>query len=195
MSRSLTTYRDRFGHASKMRTFLRPVICAGFLLVAPLALADALSDAARAVQNGEHRQAIQLLTPIANDGNALAQHRLGLLHYHGQGTPEDERLAVTWWKKAAGQGNAEAMFLLGNAYLLGTQAPKLVSDPDREAAKWYFQAASSGHAEAQYMLAHLFLAGKGVVESRAEASNWFRKAAAQGHDEAGRALGSVNAGR
>ena len=84
------------------------------------------------------------------------------------------------------------MFELGNAYLLGHEAPKLVPEPDREVALWYFRAASAGHAEAQYQLGLLFLAGKGVVSSRKEAVKWFRKAAAQGHTEAKRAIERVN---
>lgn len=117
------------------------------------------------------------------------------MHYHGQGVPEDEKQAVYWLRKAAEQGHVEAMFELGNAYLLGREAAKLVPDPDREAARWYFKAASAGHAEAQYHLGLLFLAGKGVVYSRKEAMNWFRKAAAQGHAEAKRAADRVGSGK
>lgn len=178
-----------------MHPILRPVLSTGLLLCALSAIADPLTDAALAIDAGRHRQALQLLTPLANSGNSLAQYRLGLLYYHGQGVSEDERLAIYWWKKAASQGSAEAMYQLGTAFLFGVQAAKLVPDPDREAATWFFQAGSAGHSEAQYMLGHLFLAGKGVVESRNEAANWFRKAAAQGHVEAKKSLGVLEASR
>lgn len=172
-----------------------------FLLLASLSafalpvVADTLGDGLQAYEAGRYGQAIQLLTPLANQSNSQAQFRLGMMYYHGQGVPEDEKLAVFWLKKAAAQGNTNAMFELGNAFLLGHQAALMVPDPDREAALWYFQAASAGHAEAQYHLGLLFLAGKGVVDSRKEAMNWFRKAAAQGHGEAKRALGRVDIGR
>jgi TPR repeat protein len=165
------------------------VFCAGSVA------ADALSDGIKAYEAGRYAQAIQLLNPLASQSNSQAQFRIGMMHYHGQGVPEDEKLAVFWLKKAAAQGNAEAMFELGNAYLLGQQAAKLVPDPDREAALWYFQAASAGHADAQYHLGLLFLAGKGVIDSRKEAMGWFRKAAAQGHVEAKRAIGRVDSGK
>lgn len=152
---------------------------------------DPLSDALRAIDAGRHAQAAQLLLPLANSGNTLAQYRLGMLHYQGDGVPEDEKQAVFWWKKAAAQGHVESMFQLGSAYLFGVQAARTVADPDREAASWYFQAASAGHAEAQYHLGLLFLAGKGVVESHPEAIRWMKKAAAQGHVGAQRALSSV----
>ena len=153
--------------------------------------ADPLADALHALEAGRHKQGVQMLTPLANSGNALAQYRLGMLYYHGQGVSEDESLAIYWWKKAAAQGNVESMFQLGSAYLFGTQTAKMVADPDRESATWYFQAASAGHAEAQYHLGLLFLAGKGVVDSRQEAARWFQKAASQGHVEARKALGSI----
>lgn len=152
---------------------------------------DPLTDALRALDSGRHAQAATLLQPLANNGNALAQYRLGMMYYNGQGVPEDEKQAIYWWKKAAAQGYVEAMFQLGSAYLFGSQAAKFVPDPDREAATWYFQAASAGHAEAQYHLGLLFLAGKGVVDNRQEAARWMRKAAAQGHPEAKKALSSI----
>lgn len=165
------------------------------LAFSPLVAADPLGDGLQAYQAGRYEQAIGLLTPLANQSNSQAQYRLGMMHYYGQGVPEDEKRAIFWLRKAATQGHTHAMFDLGNAYLLGQEAAKLVPDPDREAALWYFQAASAGHMEAQYHLGLLFLAGKGVIESRKEAMNWFNKAAAQGHLEARRAIGRVQSGK
>jgi hypothetical protein len=171
------------------------LLLTGLFAFAVPAAADTMSAGQQAYEAGRYGQALQLLTPLANQSNSQAQFRVGMMHYHGQGAPEDEKIGVYWLKQAAGQGHVEAMFELGNAYLLGHQAAKLVPDPDREAALWYFQAASAGHAEAQYHLGLLFLAGKGVVDSRKEAMGWFRKAAAQGHAEAKRALGHVETAR
>lgn len=163
------------------------------LLIATPAAADPLADAVRAIEAGRHNQGAQMLMPLANGGNSLAQFRLGMLYYHGQGVPEDEAQAIHWWRKAAAQGYTEAMFQLGSAYLFGSQTAKIVPDPDREAATWYFQAASAGHAEAQYHLGLLFLAGKGVVDNHREAARWMKKAAAQGHAEAKKALSAIEA--
>jgi hypothetical protein len=157
--------------------------------------ADPLGDALQAMDSGRHAHAAQLLQPLASNGNPLAQYRLGMMYYNGQGVPEDEKQAIYWWKKAAAQGYVEAMFELGSAYLFGSQTAKFVPDPDREAATWYFQAASGGHAEAQYHLGLLFLAGKGVIDNRQEATRWMRKAAMQGHPEAKKALASMEAAR
>ncbi len=175
--------------------WVRTFILALTVLCSPMAKADPLADAIRAIEAGQPRQAAQLLTPLANSGNSTAQFRLGLLYYMGHGVPEDEKQAVFYWKKAASQGSVDAMFHLGSAYLFGNQAARTVPDPDREAATWYFQAASAGHAEAQYHLGLLFLAGKGVIDSRTEAARWMRKAAAQGHAEAKKALAVVETGK
>lgn len=170
----------------------RLLFLTGLLLVSLPAFADALGDGMEAYEEGRYEQAIQLLTPLADQSNSQAQFRLGMMHYQGQGVPEDEKLAVYWLRKSAVQGNSDAMFELGNAFLFGREASKLVPEPDREAALWYFQAASAGNAQAQYHLGLLFLAGKGVINSRKEAMNWFGKAAAQGHEAARRALGRVD---
>lgn len=181
--------QDRFS------SVLQILLFASVIAFAHPAAADALSDGLQAYEAGRFGQALQLLTPLAKQSNSQAQFRLGTMYYQGQGVPEDEKLAVYWLKRAAVQGHTGAMFELGNAYLLGREASRLVPDPDREAALWYFQAASAGHADAQYHLGLLFLAGKGVVESRKEAANWFKKAATQGHPEAKRALGHVETSR
>jgi TPR repeat protein len=167
------------------------LVLTGLLAFALPAVADTLRDGQQAYEAGRYSQAIQLFTPLANQSNSQAQFRLGIMHYYGQGVPEDEKLAVYWLRKAALQGHTEAMFELGNAYLLGQEAAKLAPEPDREAALWYFRAARAGYAEAQYHLGLLFLAGKGVMESRKEATKWFRKAAAQGHAEAKLAVARV----
>lgn len=158
------------------------------LLPAAPASASPLEDALKALEAGSSPKAVELLIRLANEGNPLAQFRLGNLYYHGHSVAEDENMAIYWWKKSAAGGNAEAMYQIAHAYLFGGTAAKSVADPDREAAIWYFQAASAGHAEAAYTLGLLFLAGKGVIEDHKEAIRWFRSAADKGHVGARKAL-------
>jgi TPR repeat protein len=158
------------------------------LLPAIPAHATPLDDALKALEAGSNPKAVELLTRLANEGNPMAQFRLGGLYYHGRGVAEDENMAIYWWKKSAATGNAEAMYQIAHAYLFGSGAAKSVADPDKEAAIWYFQAASAGHAEAAYTLGLLFIAGKGVVEDKNEAIRWFRVAAGKGHVEARKAM-------
>ena len=179
------------------RLIARPRTLVFALLVAahPALAGDPFTEATQAISAGRYTQAAQLLTPLATAGNPQAQYRLGTLHYLGQGIPEDEKQAIYWWKKAANQGSADAMFQLGSAFLFGNQTAKIVPDPDREAATWFFQAASAGHADAQYHLGLLFLAGKGVIDSRTEAARWMKKASSQGHPEARKALSIIESGK
>ena len=164
----------------------------GLLVFSYSAFAGALEDGLKAYENGRYSQAIEWLTPLAKQNNPQAQFRIGMMNYHGQGTPESEKLAVDWLKKAAAQGYTEAMFELGNVFLVGNQATQLSPDPDREAAIWYNKAAEAGHASAQYHLGLLFLAGNGVIKNDEYARLWFKRAANQGHVEAQKSLGVVS---
>lgn len=170
------------------RPLLLQACVIAFLLASSFSHAAPLDDALKALEAGNNPKAVETLLRLANDGNAMAQFRLGSLYYHGHSVTEDELMAIHWWKKSAATGNAEAMYQIGHAYLFGSGAARSVADPDKEAAVWYFQAASAGHAEAAYTLGLLFLAGKGVVENRTEAIRWFRVASEKGHVEARKAL-------
>lgn len=145
---------------------------------------DGVAEALKALQAGRAQEAVNILTPLARDGDVKAQLQLGLLYYNGNGVEENERLAVDLLKKSASKGNVEAMMHLGNAFAFGHETPRLVADADAEAALWYFKAASAGSADAQYSLALLFMVGKGVAKNDEEAMVWMRKAAKQGHKEA-----------
>ena len=87
---------------------------------------------------------------------------------------------VTWWRKAAEQGDAAAQFALGWAYADGRGVPQ----DNGEAVKWWRAAAEQGHADAQDSLAVAYLHGRGVPADDYEAVVWWRKAAAQGHADA-----------
>ena len=45
--------------------------------------------------------------------NAIAQFNLGYMYDQGEGVPQDYKLAVEWHRKAAEQGNAMGVVLLG----------------------------------------------------------------------------------
>jgi uncharacterized protein len=147
--------------------------------------ADALQDAQTAVLRKDYPTALRLLEPMAQSGNAVAQLRLALLHYHGHGVRENDAAALQWFERAARQGLADAQYHLGNMYAYGLAALPADADAGRLAAQWYFEAARQGHADAQYSLGILFLTGTGVQQSPDDANRWIEKAAAQGHADAG----------
>lgn len=166
------------------RRFLLCVVAISCVLPPRLARADALQDAIAAIGRKDYASAVRLLEPLARGGQAQAQVRLALLHYHGHGVPESNVQAQQWFERAARQGLAEAQFHLGNMYAFGLVTLPPEEDAQRLAAQWYFEAARQGHAEAQYSLGILFLTGSGVVASPGEARKWIERAAAQGHADA-----------
>lgn len=113
----------------------------------------------------------------AEQGNAKAQLKLGLLYYHGQGVPVDDAMARQWFEKAATQGDATAQDRLGSMYYCGEGVPQDYT----KARGWYERAATQEDANAQFHLGWLYAMGYGVPQEYAMARQWFEKAAAQDH--------------
>ena len=80
------------------------------------AAADSYEDALSALQRGDSKLAASLFRPLAEQGDAQAQIKLGWMYEKGQGVPQNDQEAVKWYRKAAGQGNAEAQAFLGAMY-------------------------------------------------------------------------------
>jgi uncharacterized protein len=55
----------------------------------------------------------------AEQGNANAQNKLGLMYAFGIGTPKDGAQSLFWYRKAAEQGDASAQFAIGLMYYDG----------------------------------------------------------------------------
>ena len=87
----------------------------------------------------------------------------------------------------AKQGDTEAQFLLGVAYVNGEGVPRSAG----KAARWYRLAAEQGLPEAQTELAIAYEIGLGVPQSYGEAMHWYRLAAEQGYASAQYYLGAM----
>lgn len=85
--------------------------------------------------------------------------------------------AVTWYEKAAAQGNPAAAYRLGKLYLQG----ELVSKDVPKALEYLTVSARQGSPFAQYILGKLYLIGKEVEQDREKAYRWFEMAAEQGN--------------
>ena len=114
--------------------------------------------------------------PLAEQGDAEVQFRLGFMYAKGQGVARDYSQAVEWFRKAAEQGVAVAQYNLGIMYHGGEG----VAQDDVQAVKWWRKAAEQGDAEAQYNLGFMYANGRGVAQDDAQAVEWYRKAAEQG---------------
>ena len=80
---------------------------------------DDLQDGLDAHTRGDYKTAYKLLAPLAEQGNAKAQFRLGVMYEHSLGVPQDYKTAVKWSRLAAEQGNAIAQYFLGHSYADG----------------------------------------------------------------------------
>ena len=118
---------------------------------------------------------VKQLRQSAEQGNADAQARLGLLYYRGRGVRQDYVEALRWSRQAAGQGDAVAQFTLGFMYAKGRGIPQDLA----EAARWYRKAADQGHADAQSSLGLMYDKGQGVPRDSVEAHKWLSLAAAR----------------
>jgi TPR repeat protein len=119
---------------------------------------------------------VQALLLKAKAGDADAQFRVASAYDTGRGAPRDGKEAMTWYRLAADQGNAEAQNSVGS----GLQAEKRYM----EALPWYERASAQGHALATNNLAYLYDVGLGVTQDRRKGFDLYTR---------GAELGSVDA--
>ena len=72
----------------------------------------------------DYAEAVRWYRLAAEQGNASAQHNLGLMYANGEGVPQDYAEAVRWYRLAAEQGNASAQVNLGAKYATGEGVPR-----------------------------------------------------------------------
>jgi len=142
--------------------------------------ADDLNALKALIKKGDYPAVAELLKPLARQGEAWAQHELGVMYAVGRGVPEDNKEAVKWYRLAAKQGYAIAQYNLGNAYRTGTGVPQNA----KKAMKWYLLAAEQGQPSAQYNLGLMYANGIGVPADKVFAYMWWNLAAANGHENA-----------
>ncbi len=129
--------------------------------------------------------AVKWFTKAAEQGNALAQFAIGMMHERGRGVVESPSEAIRWYRMAAEQGEPNAQYCLG---LISSEG-KSVQKDSATAAEWFAKAAEKGHAQAQARLGLAHETGEGVPLNKAEAMKWYRMAADQGYSEAQCRLG------
>lgn len=84
------------------------------------------------------------LQALAENGNAVAQYKLGNLYDNGRAVAQDYGEAGRWYRKAADQGCASAQYNLGVYYANGQGVAK-----DQQAARgWLLLAAGAGNKDA-----------------------------------------------
>ena len=156
----------------RINTFL----AGGVLLLALIGLAAAgpLEDGQAAYQKGDYATALQILRPLAEQGNPAAQTVFGMIYEHGQGVPQDFFQAVIWYGEAAYQADPDAQSNLGTMYANGWG----VAQDYALAVVMYRQAGERGNANAQSNLGLMYEHGQGVPQDYVSAHMWLNLAAA-----------------
>ena len=119
-----------------------------FVCAAGPAIAGPSEDGNAAYTKGDYTTALRLWLPLANQGDAQAQTRVGYMNVVGRGVPQNYTAAMSWFRKAADQGYAIAQSSLGRMYSSGLGVPRDLA----MAAFWYRKAADQGDAAAQKSL-------------------------------------------
>lgn len=157
-------------------------VAALFLLVGANVSVPAgdFEDAFAAYNDGDYATAFRLWQPLAEQGDANAQAKIGVMYHRGEGVLRDSEEAARWFRLAAEQGSANAQTILGSIYIDGDGVPQNYS----EAAKWLQLAAEQGYANAQTLLGVLYELGLGVPQDFVLAHMWTGLAATQGNERA-----------
>ena len=107
--------------------------------------ADPIVEADRAIEARRFADALAILRPLADTGNAQAQARLGDAYMQGQGIPRDDAAAGRWYERAALQGETGAQIKLAAMYVSGNG----VLRNNNLAYVWYGTAARLGSGAAK----------------------------------------------
>lgn len=149
------------------------------LVVSFAARSGELEDGVAAYRAHDYGQALLLLHPLAESGNAAAQYTLGQMYRHGRGFVPSMPEALPLLQKAAEANYSPAQIALGEIYSSGQGVEQNL----QTALEWFKKAAASGNAKGQLQLGVFYIR---IDEGRdfAQAAEWLRKAAEQGEAEA-----------
>ncbi|MGE4064895.1 MAG: tetratricopeptide repeat protein [Rhodospirillaceae bacterium] len=160
---------------------VKSALLAVLMATSAAAHAAPLDDAYIALRNGDHKSALGLVMPYAENGVPFAQYVVGAIMDGGFGNPEknpDE--AVKWYLRAAERGHPEAQAALARCY----EEARGVAQDYVQARRWYAAATEQDIREASYGLAVLESRGLGGPKDAKGAAAHSRRAAEQGHTNA-----------
>jgi len=149
----------------------------------------ALTDALMPYAQRDYGRALALLAPLAEQGDAVAQLKLGIIFSRGKVGSPDHVVALGWFTKAAEQGQVDAQFELGRIYRngLGTRVD------GNAAISWLQRAATKGAPHAFNALGELYLGHQNVPQDFAIARSWFERGAQIGNSGSMYNLGVIYA--
>ena len=118
-------------------------LAVGLMLAGPVSVsAQDYNRGVNAYLAGDYATALKAFRPLAKQGYANAQNKLGDMYDFGDGVREDEDEAVKWYRLAAEQGYANAQSNLGFMYFGG----RGVREDYALAHMWFSIAIANGYA-------------------------------------------------
>jgi len=166
-----------------------------------LSPSDGLRGGVRAPEAGPKPSALTALQYAAEQGEPVAQWKLGHMYADGDGVPRDDLRAFNYFSEIANThpddapGTPQASFVanafvaLGHYYLTGIPNTRVTADRERAREMFDYAATYFGDADAQYELGRLYL--NGAPSDPHQAARWFLLAATKGHCRAEVALGDM----
>ena len=169
--------------ASKVKQMIHNVAAFFFaLLISTSAVAEDVSvdplvaKGQAAIHQHDFLGALELLRPLAEQGNLEAEVDIGYIYENQQEREE----AASWYRNAAEQGYTPAEVHLGYMYLYGTYGRGVKRDPS-EALDWWTKASEHGDGTASFAIGRVYLNGQGVARDLAAAFKWSLRGAEQGN--------------
>jgi TPR repeat protein len=168
---------------------------------AALSPTDGLRPGARVPATVEQTKALTALQYAADQGQPVAQWKLGRMYAEGNGVPHDDLRAFDYFSQIANThpdeapGTPQARFVsnafvaLGHYYLTGIANSKVVADRPRARDLFGYAATYFGDADAQFELGRLYL--NDSPNDPHQAARWFQLAATKGNCHAEVALGDM----
>lgn len=128
---------------------------------------------------------LEKIQKLAQQGDPIAQFKLGVAYEEGKGVPHDCKQAFSWYRQAADQDHQGAQNTLAALYEKGCDTEPNYS----EASKWYQKSAELGNAMAAANMGRLYYLGRGLPQDNKKALEWLLKGATGGDDYAANFLG------
>jgi len=116
-------------------------------------------------------QAVKLLEDCAAQGNAAANHYMGLFYLNGMGVAQNDKKAFEHMLEAAQNGHAIAQYNLGRLYKYGTGC----TIDFEKAVAWFEKAAAQNNHKASYSLGYMYFKGFGVQQDYNKAVHWLQQ--------------------
>lgn len=93
-----------------------------------------------------------VFTRLAQQGDAVAQFNLAMVHMRGEGVARDPVVALRWFEESASQGNIHAQRQLSKMYFHGIMVPRSLTT----ATYWTRKAADQGDPDSELLLPQLY---------------------------------------